>query len=433
MRKSLLTCTILLVVVFIFNFGRSDSSKLGQNRLELLRAKLADVSLRSDESGVLSTIDELKDFLAQEGNAAEVNYLVGFGYWQLLHITFGNLPGGDTVLALAMDYLRRAQRLDSSLAESYAVHAFCAMYARRLDSASSATLFAELPGLMEKADRFGSHNPRIKLAQGMLRPANSSIWTELIEDFEAYPDYQDGQFDWWLPTAFLHVGMHYAISESPDRLLAKAALEKASDMVPEYPMLDGFGGVSMTDPVEDRHPTTLPPLQWRKVAEDSAGDGQNPAFADVNELYIAFDRASDSVWIKFSLSSLPDARKFGVNVIVDSDLDQNTGMAWWGANRDFRFDHLVTAWVVRDTGDGIWGTIGIAGSQQCGRGVFTSQAQNNLAISLDMNNSVIVIGFHLSDLQPGRTIRFICAVGSNRQWNDDIPDDGFIQVLLDTL
>jgi hypothetical protein len=51
-----------------------------------------------------------------------------------------------------------------------------------------------------------------------------------------------------------------------------------------------------------------------------------------------------------SLYGKPKEESFGVNIVVDTGTDDAAKMNWWGAKKDFNFDTLVTAWVMRGNG-----------------------------------------------------------------------------------
>ena len=43
------------------------------------------------------------------------------------------------------------------------------------------------------------------------------------------------------------------------------------------------------------------------------------------------------------LAEPPNRQWFGINIAIDSDLDDANGTNWWGANSEFKFDRLLTA------------------------------------------------------------------------------------------
>src|SRR6266849_11110300 len=98
------------------------------------------------------------------------------------------------------------------------------------------------------------------------------------------------------------------------------------------------------------------------LAFDGKGDGRDPSSADAAQLAYRYDKQQDFLWFRIALYGQPNEHAFGVNLVIDTGGDDSTKMNWWGANKTFRFDRLVTAWVThRDKGDkGFEGTIGVA-------------------------------------------------------------------------
>src|SRR6185503_4385938 len=68
-------------------------------------------------------------------------------------------------------------------------------------------------------------------------------------------------------------------------------------------------------------------------------------------------RGTERVWFRFGFAQeLPPS--FGINLAVDRDGQQNSTARWWGGGSRFRYDRLVTAWVVRE-GEGYFGLVGV--------------------------------------------------------------------------
>src|SRR5262249_24752130 len=134
------------------------------------------------------------------------------------------------------------------------------------------------------------------------------------------------------------------------------------------------------------------------------------------------DKPQDLLWFRVSLYGQPNEQAFGVNLVVDTGREDAAKMNWWGANKDFRFDKLVTAWVARRDG-GYQGLIGVADAAGAKARNFNNLAQNNLQIRIEGDS--IVIGLKRTDLTNKMKMNLIAAVGSDRQWNDDIPNTRF--------
>src|SRR5215813_1994884 len=80
---------------------------------------------------------------------------------------------------------------------------------------------------------------------------------------------------------------------------------------------------------------------------DGKGDGRDPSVADAAQLAFRYDKEQDMLWFRIALYGQPNRDAFGVNLAIDTGGDDSTKMNWWGANKTFRFDRLVTAAVTR--------------------------------------------------------------------------------------
>jgi len=154
---------------------------------------------------------------------------------------------------------------------------------------------------------------------------------------------------------------------------------------------------------------------------DGKGDGRDPALADAAQLAYRYDKAEDLIWFRIALYGQPNDRAFGVNLVIDTGGDDATKMNWWGANKTFRFDRLITASVTRGA-NGFAGTIGVADVAGVNAKQMTNLRQNNLQIRVEGDS--IVLGIKRTDITDKMTMKLVAAVGSNEQLNDDLPNVG---------
>jgi len=161
------------------------------------------------------------------------------------------------------------------------------------------------------------------------------------------------------------------------------------------------------------------PQIWTVLAFDAKGDGRDPSLPDAAQLSYRYDQQQDMLWFRLSLYGKANPEAFGVNIVVDSGGNDAAKMNWWGANKDFKFDKLVTAWVTRANGR-YQGTIGVGDAAGAKAKNFNNLVQNNLEVRTE--GDAIVVGLKRSDLTDKMKISLIAAVGSNERWNDDIPN-----------
>src|SRR5216684_7765009 len=158
---------------------------------------------------------------------------------------------------------------------------------------------------------------------------------------------------------------------------------------------------------------------WTVIAVDPKGDGRDPSLPDAAQLSYRYDKRQDLLWFRVTLYGKANEESFGVNIVVDTGVEDADKMNWWGANKDFKIDKLVTVWVTRESG-GYRGTIGVGDATGAKAKNFNNLLQNNLQIRVEGDS--IVIGAKRTDLTDKMKMNLIAAVGSNQRWNDDIPN-----------
>ena len=165
---------------------------------------------------------------------------------------------------------------------------------------------------------------------------------------------------------------------------------------------------------------------WTVVGFDAKGDGRDPSLADAATLSYRYDKQQDFLWFRVSLYGQPNEQAFGVNLAFDAGGDE-TKMSWWGANKAFKFDRLLTAWVTRGA-NGYEGTIGVGDAAGVKAKQFNNLLQNNLQIRVEGDS--IIVGVKRTDITDKLKLNLIAAVGSNEQWNDDLPNAGSVAIDL---
>lgn len=160
------------------------------------------------------------------------------------------------------------------------------------------------------------------------------------------------------------------------------------------------------------------PLWW-VLAGDVRGDGRDPSLPDAAQFSYRYDKEHDFLWFRVRLYSPPNEKAFGMNIAFDTGGDDASKMNWWGSNKDFKFDKLLTAWVTRGE-KGYQGTIGIGDAAGAKAKNFNNLVQNNLKIRIEGDS--IIIGAKRTDITHKMKMNLIAAVGSNERWNDDVPN-----------
>ena len=166
---------------------------------------------------------------------------------------------------------------------------------------------------------------------------------------------------------------------------------------------------------------------WTVLAADTKGDARDPSLADAAQVSYRYDKQQDLLWFRVSLYSKPNEQAFGVNLVFDTGGDDAAKMNWWGANKAFKFDKLVTAWVTR-TDKGYQGTIGVGDAAGVKAKQFNNLLQNNLQLRIEGDSIIICV--KRADITDKLKMNLIAAVGSNQEWNDDVPNTGFSTIDL---
>jgi hypothetical protein len=161
--------------------------------------------------------------------------------------------------------------------------------------------------------------------------------------------------------------------------------------------------------------TAVSALAWQPLGSDAAGDGVHPEAPDLRAL--DFARDSQRLWFRLTFEKeLPPS--FGLNVAVDRDGDPGGERAWWGQGSHFRFDRLVTAWVVRE-GDGYFGRVGVTDATGS-LAVRLEKLSTDVALRLGEDGKSVMVGVPTSALELTPQAKVIAAGGTNLIWNDDL-------------
>jgi hypothetical protein len=175
-------------------------------------------------------------------------------------------------------------------------------------------------------------------------------------------------------------------------------------------------------------PRPLERLSFVTIGRDDRGDGVSPRLPDARELQLAVDPADDRVWFRFVLQAPPPDDWFGLNVALDVDGNPDNGGAWWGQNKQFHFDRLITVYLSR--GAGYWqGYLGVADAAQVAS-FSTDGRSSDVRVAVDPARRTLAVGVPRSalGLPLGGRVRLIGTVGSNFTFNDDVPADGALEV-----
>jgi len=182
--------------------------------------------------------------------------------------------------------------------------------------------------------------------------------------------------------------------------------------------------VRLTPPGETGH------LNWTALATDDRGDGRFPRLPDATALAYALDPKSDVLWFRIDLSGEPPQKWLGVNIAIDGDEDPASGLPWWGFNKEFRFDRLVSAYLMKTGSDSrdYQGVLGVADVDGINAFDFTNLGAGNVKVTMDREKRTLLLGIPRKDVDADGRFRLIATVGSAFLANDDLPNRGFATV-----
>jgi hypothetical protein len=169
---------------------------------------------------------------------------------------------------------------------------------------------------------------------------------------------------------------------------------------------------------------SIPKTGWRDLGADPERDGVSPVLPDAIRFEAIPVANGDMLWSRISLRETPHDRWMGVNLAFDVDGDPANGFAWWGANKAFKFDRIVTVWCFR-VADGCQGYIGVADGAQATAGQFVAGGAARLRVAIDRERRAFVVGVPRDLLGIGAAdVRLLGAVGSAIIYADDVPNQG---------
>ena len=184
-------------------------------------------------------------------------------------------------------------------------------------------------------------------------------------------------------------------------------------------------GPTFTVHFEPSPASVLPPGPCQELAQDPPDDGKQKSLPDATALAACSDDARGRVWFRIELAGPLPRRWLGANIALDLDGDPSNGMAWWGTNKAFHFDRLVSVYD-SETGSGFEGTLGIADAAEVQAGDLNGSRGERVLVVLDSAKPAFVIGIPRSALgtETRAPIRLLAAVGSSFAHNDDVPNEG---------
>ena len=407
----------------------------GPEELERLEQAFTEAWLHGDKQRSGEQLVALEAFVEEHPDSARAQYLLGLAtLWSVLRTNAA--PENRTLertlaqLDRAEQALARAHELDSMEADAGATLAFCILQRFMLGKATPDQ--GPLMGTWLAKAREGS--------TGDSQPASvrvMSLWLatgqnmNTPEQIDAAMDRftelgralsEEVEPDFWTVFGQVLAARALIFSPRPRPLEAGLLTEALLDKYPHFPAAKRFllPFVTAHSPLEDGWGE----LDWIVLAEELEPDGGMAGLADGVAVSYAFEEKTAMLWIRVHLTDAPDVERFGMNLVVDRDGSQATGSAWWGGTSPFTFDRLVSAWVAHDEDGKYRGAVGVTDDEGAYHGEMTNLGSVGTAFGIDSEEQALLLRVPWNALTDVDTLRFLVAVGSNAQWNDNLPDEG---------
>jgi hypothetical protein len=170
-------------------------------------------------------------------------------------------------------------------------------------------------------------------------------------------------------------------------------------------------------------------LEWKLLAEEEEADGRYPSLPDAARLSYAVK--GGRLTLRIDLVEPLPAKWLGVNVAIDCDEDPRNGLAWWGFNKEFHFDRLLSAYLTR-SGSEYQGVVGITDAKGAEAFDLTRLGSEVLSVAVDSEAKSIFVSVALRNVNvhvgSDGNFHLVATVGSPFIPNDDVPDRGFAAI-----
>ena len=171
---------------------------------------------------------------------------------------------------------------------------------------------------------------------------------------------------------------------------------------------------------------------WIKLLEDKADDGKSEQSADGKLFSYFYEKEQDMLWFRLETYNPINPNTPAVSVAIDTDADQNTGTNWYGSNRKFTFEKMLSVGPVSKDGEKFIGYNGITNEQGVRERKWINEKENVIALYLDADSNAYIMGIKRSEISPNlKKINVIGSVGADVLWNDDISNEGFATINLE--
>ncbi|MEQ8766445.1 MAG: hypothetical protein RL885_21205 [Planctomycetota bacterium] len=405
-----------------------------RGELAPLLARQHAAAIRYDRSALEHVASEIEQWSQSHPDDVNGHFAAAVANWQLLFELSG-LPRIDTELLGRLDrattHLETAVQIAPDRADAHALLGLCRMFRSFVDSSQHQSLLARADADLERALELSPDDPRVLLLEAFRRAANRQPSEEDVARFEKAlrrfgETRGDAPADWWHLSAFVLTIRIQTLKPEPDHQRAEVLVGEVLTLCPELRTAKEL----LAPMVEGRKQIAGAPsnLAWQTAAIDPEGDATSGV--DGKEFSWAYQAEGDWLWLRFTCHEAFDAKSLGVNLIVDGDLDAETGEPWWGGN-EVSFDRLVSVWITLGKDQLYRGFVGIGSASSAVSGDPTDLLRGGLGFCLADDGKSILVRVPRATLDDDGRLRVLAAVGTHTGWSDDIPSRGMVDIDLE--
>lgn len=389
-------------------------------------AQLGDAYFRRDVAGIERLRDVATRPVPNESTAEAAHrlYFTAFADW-LLSMSVGDSIRSVAAGRRAYTALDQTVALDPSFAHAYVLRGRVA-YMLSSQGALTAEERAKYREPYDAAKRLAPDDPLVRMQDAIIeiympgrdRARGQEMFRQVIDAIAARAA-DDPHLAIWLPLSWNWYGTTFLSGDDLEK--ARSAFEAALKVRPDYAFIR-TAMIPMTEVVEAGAPPKFSGDSWTPLVTDAEGDGKSPAMTDLKA--VSWRADLKHVWFKLDLGTDVDPDRFGVNLALDVDEDQNTGSGWWAGNTAFKYDRLVTVWVRRGKDGRYRGAVGAADAADIAAGTMVTSPPRTIAFSVDGSKRSILVGVDRKVFGAHKRVPLVATVGTNTDWNDVAPGEG---------
>lgn len=424
-----LTRVFIVQLLFISALATAQSQNL-----KSLEDKAHEYAILQDEKGfdeLKKKLDNIKEGDLSKEEKAHLYYLKAFVGYQPVFINYGQVENTMDVISVVKRNLEKAIELDPKHVEARSLKAL--LTSGNLPPGKALDAIKEDLDAIRKLKNGDIYAALVTgYAKAFTSDGGVTDFEKAIKAFE-----KNGRTDdWWYLSAKVYLADIYLgnFKREEDYAKGNKLVEEIKTMYPKSGYLQVVNHF-----ISDQSSKKLskePKISWSELATDAGDDARDPQkmlqldkgghdIFDAKQLDYALDFSNGIVWFKFQYEKFP-SENFGINIFFDLDGDDENGNLFM-FNREFRYDIAGTLWLRKD-GDKYMGVNGLATGHDFARRRMVAKKEGAFEYYIDKENKVLIVGVAHQYLGYPQDIKVYAAVGTNKYWEDNIPNKGGVSI-----